>query len=800
MSDSVRALKLLGLAAGLVLALASPASAAPTVSVFPSPGTRYAEPATQISFRGIPASSIGTIKVTGSRSGVHAGRIAPHSDGQGGSYLSTTGFRAGETVTVNTSLNVLGGKNGTFSFRVAIPAGAVPPMQLLMAPAGSNGVQRFHSRPDLTPGSVSVTSRSSRAANGDIFVAPQAGPLQNGPMLLDPAGKLLWFRPVPRNQSATDFRVQTLNGQPVLTWWQGSSNNGSGRGEDLIFDQSYKQIAVVKAANGLQGADLHEFLVTPQGQAYIVAVFPIRWPGTPKPLEDSVVQEIDIKTGLVMFEWHAVDHVPIGESFFKTPHHPGHVWDPFHLNSVALDNDGNLIVSLRNTWAAYKIDHRSGGVIWTLGSNRSTFKLGSGVATAFQHNLVVQPDGTFTIFDDGAGPPAAHSQSRAIRVAVNTKTRTANLVSAFNHSPPLLANFEGGVQLLPGGDEFVGYGQQPYFTEFDRTGHTVFDAHFTAPTDNYRAYRFAWNGLPSTQPALALSRGGNGVSTLYASWNGATNVASWRLLSGASPTALSAMATVAKSNFETPISVHSEASYFAVQALSSSGRVLATSKTVGSSAPRLSLFGSKVFARGGFGGIPVGCFSAQACKVSATITTGRTVIARTGSETVKANSGGSVFFALSGTGRSLLARASGHQLDVNVALRSTDGAATSANVTLASFGASGRPPATSLKPAGSIAILDRTAFVNHAGVGSLFVSCPSQNACQAVTTVKSGNTVLAKTGAEFVGAQDLGLVFFKLSGAALAQLNRTHGNQLPVQVAVVNGSDVASGQITLTRF
>ena len=316
--------------------------------------------------------------MTGSRSGIHTGRLAAHSDGQGASYLSTTGFKAGETVTVNTSLNVAGGKNGTFSFRVATPAGTIQPQQLPLAPATSNGVQRFRSRPDLTPASVSVTTRSSKAAPGDIFVAPQAGPLQDGPMVLDPAGKLIWFRPLPRNQAATDFRVQTLNGQPVLTWWQGGVNAGSGRGEDVIFDQNYKQVAVVTAGNGLQGADLHEFLVTPQGQAYVIAVFPVRWPGTAKPLMDSVVQEIDIKTGLVMFEWHALDHVPLSESYFKTPHHPGHVWDPFHLNSVTIDRDGNLIVSLRNTWAAYKIDHQTGSVIWTLGSNRSSFKLGPG--------------------------------------------------------------------------------------------------------------------------------------------------------------------------------------------------------------------------------------------------------------------------------------------------------------------------------------------------------------------------------------------------------------------------------------
>jgi hypothetical protein len=618
-------------------------------------------------------------------------------------------------------------------------------------------------------------------------------------MLLDPAGRLVWFYPVPRNQAATDFRVQDLGGQPVLTWWQGSENNGSGRGVDVIFDRNYHQIAQVRAGNGLQGADLHEFLITPQGQAYIIAAFPVRWPGTSKPLMDSVVQEIDIGTGLVMFEWHALDHVPLSESYF-TLKAPGHVFDPYHLNSVALDRDGNLIVSLRNTWAAYKVNHQTGNVIWTLGSNRSSFKLGRGVPTAFQHNFVVQPDGTLTAFDDGAGPPVKHSQSRAIRIALNTRTMTATLVREYDHSPPLVANFEGGAQMLPNGDMFVGYGQQPYFSEFDPSGHINFDAHFTAPTDNYRAYRFPWNAQPPTLPAAALTRGSNGISTLYASWNGATNVASWRILAGPTPRTLTPLAVVGKRNFETAMPMHSEQPYFAVQPLAASGQTLSVSPTVGSTATRLSIFGQDAFVRGGFGGISVGCFGARACSVKATMSSGRTVIATTGREHIGAGTGGSVYFSLTPAGRSALARARGHQLAMSVQLVNADGARTSANMTLVPYQAGGRSPQTSSHPSSSLSILGRTVFVNRGGVGGLFVGCTSIVPCRAVTTLKSGATVLATTGPEFLGAQDLGTVFFKLSAAGQRLLSRNSGNQLPAQVSVSVAGHTATAAIALTRF
>lgn len=564
-----------------VASLAAASSAPAAVSVFPSPGTRYAEPGTQITFRGIAANRIGSISVVGSRSGAHSGHIAADSDGNGGSFLPDHPFDASETVTVTTSLDVVDGSRGDWQFSVATPAGGIKPSPVAHVPAGAHGVQHFHSRPDLQPSSVEVLKRGAPPGRGDIFVAPQYGPSQDGPMLLDTSGNLIWFHPVPKGQLATDFRTQMLGNQPVLTWWQGYMDNGSGRGEDVIFNRNYQQIAVVKAGNGLQGADLHEFLLTPRGDAYIVAVAPTRWPGTGKPLMNSVVQEIDIKTGLVLFEWDALDHVPLSESFFKTPHTPGHVWDPYHLNSITVDHDGNLIVSMRNTWAAYKINQGTGRVMWTLGSGKSSFKMGPGTRTAFQHNVVVQANGDLTLFDDGAGPPKKEPQSRALMISLNNKAMTATLVRQYEHRPPLSSAYEGGAELLPGGDLFVGWGQQPYFTEFNSKGQIDFDARFTTGTDSYRAYRLHWAAQPPTLPALAVSRGAHGLTTVYASWNGATDVTAYRVLAASSPTGRFApLRIIRKHGFETALPVKSTAADFEVQALGQKAKVLAASKPI----------------------------------------------------------------------------------------------------------------------------------------------------------------------------------------------------------------------------
>ena len=181
---------------------------APAVAVFPSPSTTSAEPGTQITFRGIPASQIGHVSVVGSSSGAHGGTIEADSDGQGGSFIPSQPFSPGETVTVTTGLNVIGGTNGAFHFGVVVPFGTINPMKLPMVPAGSNGVQHFHSRPDLEPASITINRRSSSTYGGDIFLTPQYGPLQNGPMVLDSSGNMIWFQPLPANELATDFRVQ----------------------------------------------------------------------------------------------------------------------------------------------------------------------------------------------------------------------------------------------------------------------------------------------------------------------------------------------------------------------------------------------------------------------------------------------------------------------------------------------------------------------------------------------------------------------------------------------------------------
>jgi len=543
------------------------------VAVFPLPGSRYNRPETQITFRGIPAPAIGRVLVVGSRTGVHTGRLVADSDGQGASFVPEKPFTVGETVTVGTRLHVLGGTAGRFAFAIAHLAPPLPIAGLVVPPAREVRFMRFRSQPLLRPVALTFTQDAAPASEGDIFIAPNTSPIQEGPMILDPRGRLVWFRPFPRgsNMLVNDLRVQNLYGRPVLTWWQGIRDAGFGQshGLGIILNDHYQQIATVRAGNGLQATG-HEFLVTPQGDAYLTASSPVMVPGRRVPVIDSVVQEIDIRTGLVLLEWHALDHVPLSGRI--TPR--GRWIDAYHINSVSIDAAGNLVISMRDTSAIYDVDRRTGQVLWTLGGNRSSFNMGAGTITAFQHDAIVQPDGTLSVFDNESGGP-----SRGLHERLDLSTMTARMITQYYHSPPLESLVEGNMQLLADGDAVIGWGSEPYLSEYDPSGTQILDAHFDGPIINYRAYRFPWTAQPDKPPAVALAGAPRGVR-LFVSWNGATDVSSWRVLAGQSPNALKPVATTPVAGFETGIPVSRHATYYVVQALDAARRVLSASRPV----------------------------------------------------------------------------------------------------------------------------------------------------------------------------------------------------------------------------
>lgn len=557
--------------------LGATTTAQAAVTVSPQPDSQVASPATQLSFRGASAADVGKITVTGSRSGRHSGTVKAHSDGAGASWIPKKRFLSDERVTVRHSLDVTGGSGSEFRIRTArftaLPTAADTKR------GDTKQLLSLRSRSDLLPPIPQIlTAPTPDASPGKTFLAPKLGRGDGGPMILDERGRMVFFQKTPAGQTATEFRAQNYQGQPVLTYWQGPSSRGEGYGDIFILDQRYHQIARVKAGNGYH-FDMHDALITPRGTLLTIVYQPIRY--DLRPLSqvrngvaiDSIVQEIDIATGLVLFEWHSLDHVGLDESIRSGLTPRSTRIDYFHLNSVDDDGDG-LLLSGRQTSAVYRILKSTGQVDWRLGGLKSDFKMGSGTQFALQHDARRQPDGTIRILDNSSEEQG--KRSRSIVVRLDREAKTATLAADVRlPGEKLFAATQANSQRLPDGGLMIGWGSQGRGTEFGPDGKVRFDVDLPAGYDSYRYYRMPWQGRPSAPPKARAKAAPNGATNVWVSWNGATEVARWQVLGpdGA------VLGDQVWTSFETWIRVPGRPASVRLRALDAAGNVLGTSKT-----------------------------------------------------------------------------------------------------------------------------------------------------------------------------------------------------------------------------
>jgi arylsulfotransferase ASST len=285
------------------------------------------------------------------------------------------------------------------------------------------------------------------------------------------------------------------------------------------------------------------------------------------------VQEVDVASGRVLFEWRSPEHVGLDESSMTNATPAGNV-DYFHLNSIDVDTDGHLLVSARHTSAVYKIHRKTGAVIWRLGGTKSDFAIDPDASFAFQHDVRRHPDGTLTLFDNNAAAPNSKAGSRGMRLALDMKAKRASLVQEWKPADGRTGWAMGNVQQLPDGGVFVGWGTDGSFSEFDSHGAVRFDARFADGSVGYRAFRFAWTAKPKGKPAMAVKQNGDGTMTVFASWNGATDVTHWQLHAGSDPGRLRTIATHRRHGFETAMTLPATSGYLSVVAVDASRRHL----------------------------------------------------------------------------------------------------------------------------------------------------------------------------------------------------------------------------------
>ena len=460
----------------------------------------------------------------------------------------------------------------------AAAAGLALPRHAFAAPPAS---PRFATEPAWELPAVRIGVPASGTAAGYIVAAPfTLGSPKNapitGPVLLDDAGDPAWYLPL-RNVQAQNLRVQTYQGKPVLTWYEGTPGGLYG-GSCVIYDPAYRELKRIRGGHGL-ACDLHEFILTPKGTALLAIAATVPRSGGRAPVVEGVVQEVDVHSGKVLLEWHSLAHVPLSDSFEPGVTTEKNI-DYFHLNSIDVDTDGHLLVSARHTSTVYKVHRHTGAVLWRLGGKRSNFTFKPGAAFAYQHDARRQHDGTITLFDNGADDDKqAEPFSRAIRLHVDERAKTVSLVADYDPPVRRLSIAMGNVQLLPDGGVFVGWGTAGAWTEFGPDGTVRYDASFADGRASYRFLRFPWHGTPRGRPAVVLRRTGGGL-TAAVSWNGATDVAAWQLHGGAAARSLARLAQAPRTGFETTLAVPTVPAHVRLDAVDAHGRVLGSTATI----------------------------------------------------------------------------------------------------------------------------------------------------------------------------------------------------------------------------
>jgi hypothetical protein len=565
---------------------------APSIVLSPQPGSSTAFPGTNISFRGVSADTLGDVFVSAEESGAHSGVVVDHLDGRGCSFLLDDEFRPGERVTVRAGIPLTGSPDGVHAFTIALPAPRARAQTEYVIDDPEAGLNRMHhwvTEPRFLAPELTITDDSPEATPGLIFLTPSGPGAQSSAMIVDERGEPVWYTtPAQPFYQIYCLKVQPYRGLPALVYAESAKTIGYGFGHWVILNEQYERVAFVRAGNGIPGLDVHDILLTPYGSAWSIAYAPVYQDlsglgGHPESIVlDGVIQEIDIETGIVLFEWHSLDHIEVSESDRNPPDDPETPFDYIHINSLAFDTDGHLLLSGRNTHAAYKISLITGEVIWRLGGTRSDFEMGPGADFYFAHDVQRQPDGTISLFDNHSEKQSENGTvaSRALFLDLDENEMTASVAREIIHPTEILSVTQANVQVLEDGNVFIGWGSAPVFSEFSPDGELLFNGRFPPSMQSYRAYRHEWHARPTAAPVVVAKRDSGTEIELAVSWNGATDVVVWQVLAGSGPNSLEEIARADRTGFETRFTVESDAAMLRVQALDGNGAIIGGSEPV----------------------------------------------------------------------------------------------------------------------------------------------------------------------------------------------------------------------------
>jgi hypothetical protein len=401
---------------------------------------------------------------------------------------------------------------------------------------------------------TTVTTPAQNTGDGYIFVGATSQ-FYGGPsaaIILDNAGEPIYIQTFNNNFFVGDFRKQTVNGTDYLTYHAGSNTGGWTYGSSYVLNENYQIVDTWTIDNGL-GSDIHELLLLDNGHAILLAYVPIPFDLSPfggpanGTLIEIVIQEQDADKNVV-FEWVGSEHMPIGDTEVNI-----NTTDPvdfLHTNAVAVDNDGNWLLSHRNFNEITKISRQTGDIIWRMGGAGNEFTFINDIGFYNQHNINRLDNGHLLLFDNGNGHTPPHS--RMVEYIVDEVAKTVTLHEMYPAGTEGFSVAMGNAQRLSNGNSMIGWGTQPKLTEVQMGGSVALEMLLGSIT--YRVFRYPWTGVPTKAPRAVVQYDANPTAvTVYTSWNGATDITSYDVYAGPTASTMAMVGSEPRSGFETEI-------------------------------------------------------------------------------------------------------------------------------------------------------------------------------------------------------------------------------------------------------
>jgi len=544
--------------------------------VSPEPHAKLVPPKTTITLRlsetvDPTMLDAGWFSVRGSQSQAHPGTVVLADDAKTLIFKPTQPFALGEIVSVqiNPIKTAAGHLTSSLSFSFAIsgkPAPVIPNTAFLLpgegAPSNSNSQPRtslsstpkYLTIPSDFP-TITVTAPANGTADGYVFLAPFPLGLGSSYLtILDNAGQPVYWQQMAG--PATDFKKQINN---TLTYGM--------NGQFYALDNTYKLVDTYQTGNGYT-ADGHDLQLLPNGHALLMAydteivdlsqVVPGGDPNAA--VTGLIVQELDTSKNVV-FQWRSWDHFLITDTLISLTTPVNGAYDYVHGNAIELDTDGNWLLSSRHLSEITKISRQDGHIIWRMGGKNNQFTFVNDTATSvngtayyfnFQHDIRRLPNGNITLFDNN---DLSADHSRAVEYQLDEINKVATRVWQYRNTPDTYAFAMGNTQRLGNGNTMIGWGTAGMATEVKPDNSKAFEIALSSPYMDYRAFRMTWHGYPTTLPTLVEQCPTFTTTVLTSSWNGATDIASYKIYSGTDPNNLTFLETTPRTGFETQTTI-----------------------------------------------------------------------------------------------------------------------------------------------------------------------------------------------------------------------------------------------------